>query len=72
MNAIHLNSFNAWMGWALSDLSHLPDRDAPQTRRIILDQVCVSVRHALAAANAMGCAKRKAACLRVLNWLRSA
>jgi hypothetical protein len=72
MNQIYaINSFNSWIGWALGDLRHLPSRDAPHTRKVIIDMVMTSLRRALTAANRMQDNARKALCLRLMNWLRA-
>ncbi|MCO5092026.1 hypothetical protein [Bosea sp. (in: a-proteobacteria)] len=70
MNPVILESFNTWIGWAQSDLRCLPTADeAPKSRSLLLSTARHSVRHALVAANKLGCAARKALCLRVLNWI---
>ncbi|MBD3844242.1 hypothetical protein IED13_00930 [Bosea sp. SSUT16] len=70
MNAVALESFNTWIGWAQCDLRSLPTADeAPKSRSLLLSTARHSVRHALVAANKLGCSARKALCLRVLNWI---
>ncbi|AZO77517.1 MULTISPECIES: hypothetical protein [unclassified Bosea (in: a-proteobacteria)] len=69
-----LDSFNAWIGWALGDLAALPDLPAavyPWSRRHRVEMAMTSLRSALKRANEMGCPARKALCMRVLNWLRA-
>lgn len=66
-----LKSFNTWIGWALGDLSDLPSAGLPLSRRLTIQSVIPSVRHALGRANEMGCRKRQAMCMRVLNWLHA-
>lgn len=71
MHAIKLESFNNWIGYALSDLARMPGRDTPMAREIIGDMVMSSLLHALRRANEMQDNARKALCMRVLNWLRA-
>lgn len=66
-----VSSFNFWMGCALRDMERLPTPKTPISRRLVLEGVGSSVRHALTQANRMGDAARKALCLRLLNWLRA-
>ena len=71
MYAIKLESFNAWIGYALSDLARLAGHDTPTARGIGVDMVLGSLRHALRRANEMRDPARKALCLRLINWLRA-
>lgn len=66
-----VSSFNFWMGCALKDMQRLPTPKTPGARRIIVEMVMSSVRHALTQANKLGDAARKGLCLRLLNWLRA-
>lgn len=67
----NLESFNFWIGHALSDLTKLPGRDLPISRRLSLEWAMSSMPRALKRANQMNCPARRALCMRVMNWIRA-
>lgn len=67
----NLNSFNYWVGCALTELTKLALYRTAVVRRSVLDTVLFYLGHSLKAANRMQCAARQAVCMRVMNWLRA-
>lgn len=68
---IALDSFNSWIGYALSDLASLPGRELCWSRRHVLEMALGSLKHALKRANELKDAARKALCLRIMSWIRA-
>ncbi|AMJ59362.1 hypothetical protein [Bosea sp. PAMC 26642] len=68
---LRLLIFNYWIEAARDQLTRAALYSAPVVRADFLKMTQSFVRLALRAANAMGCADRKALCLRIMNWLRA-